>query len=199
MGEVKAIAVSFSTGRDVLNAYWGFLSNGGLVIRDPYGLREGEPVALEITIESSQQRYRLHGQVVRRPGFDSTVDEQGKAVIEFHPGEPHDLLLSAAWAETDNVPARKHKRFPTDRPVDVRLPDSGARARGRVLNVSRGGLCVHLAAPHPDLADGDRVVIAHGDATAEGRVRWARADDLGIEFDVASEIDAEKFFRLFVP
>lgn len=200
--DAKSVAVTFRTGKDVLNAYWGFLSNGGLVIHDVGGLREGQRVALQVTIASSKTHYELMGQVVRRPDFsspgDSTQSLIDRAVIEFSPGQPHDLLLSAAWAETDNVPARKHRRYPADRRVEVRIA-SGAGA-ARVLNISMGGCCVHLAQTVRGLAAGDRVIVRHDEAQVSGLVRWMRADDLGIEFDApgTERADVEQFVRRFL-
>jgi Tfp pilus assembly protein PilZ len=191
---MKQIAVTFSTGKDVLNAYWGFLSNGGLIIRDEQGLREGEAVSLEVTIESSQQRYKLNGQVVRRPERPVQKD---KAIIAFHPGEPHDLLLSAAWAETDNVPARKHRRFPLDAMIRFR-DDGGAEHefRGRLLNLSFGGCCLRS----PDrrtVGVGDRIVLLGDGVELPGVVRWSRAEDLGIEF-MEETTRVEQFVRTFI-
>jgi hypothetical protein len=190
---MKQIAVSFSTGKDVLNAYWGFLSNGGLIIRDEQGLREGEAVALEVTIESSQQRYKLNGQVVRRP---ERPVQRDKAVIAFHPGEPHDLLLSAAWAETDNVPARKHRRFPLDTLIRFR-DDQGVEGalRGRLLNLSYGGCCLRTG-DRRSMGIGDRIVLIGEGVEVPGIVRWSRAEDLGIEFLEPGTVD--QFVRTFL-
>jgi len=181
---MRQIEVSFPSGKEVLDAYWGFLSNGGLVIRHREELAEGEAVALEVVIQSSQRRYKLNGQVVRRP--DLEAPSRDRVVIAFHPGEPHDLLLSAAWAETDNVPARRHRRFPLD--ASIRFRDDRGHEhehRGRLLNLSFGGCCLRAdARATKELASGDRIVLL-GDAGVEvpGVVRWARAADVGIEFD----------------
>lgn len=192
MAEVKSISVSFASGRDVLNAYWGFLAHGGLVIRNS-DLHEGDPIALDVTIGSSAKHYLLRGHVVR---------SAGEAVVEFHPGEPHDLLLSAAWAETDNVPARQHPRFGTDRAVvvePVEEPVEGlARSEGRILNVSAGGVCVHLLRPHGTFQPGADVRLSCEGMSCRGRVRWSRASDVGIEFDSdRSDDDPDRFLRLF--
>jgi hypothetical protein len=204
VGDAKSIAVTFSTGKDVLNAYWGFLSNGGLVIQDASGLREGERVRLRVTIESSKKMYELKGQVVRRPDFSSPGESVqaliDRAVIEFNPGEPHDLLLSAAWAETDNVPARKHRRYPADRKVELRVSGREDAGSGRVLNISMGGCCVHLATAPSGLAAGAQVNVAYHGQTVAGVVRWSRADDLGIEFDTpgTEESTVADFVRRFL-
>lgn len=191
--EAKAISVSFGTGRDVLRAYWGFLSNGGLVIPDGRGLAVGEPVRVRVVIESLRKEYVLRGQVVRRP--EITPAALDHAVIEFHPGEPHDLLLSAAWSETDNVPARRHPRHAVDRRVMVRT--GGRELAGRLLNLSLGGCCV--TAPEGGKLDvGARAHLGADDVWVAGVVRWRRADDVGVEFDEGAVADAERFVRQFV-
>ena len=141
MGETKSIRVSFPTGRELLNAYWGLLANGGLVLSEPHGrgLREGDAVSLDVVIESSQQQYQLAGHVVRRP--PSAGGSRERVVIAFSPGEPHDLLLSAAWAETENVPARRQRRFPIDANVKFRGAQAEERS-GRLVNLSYGGCCL---------------------------------------------------------
>jgi Tfp pilus assembly protein PilZ len=185
----KAVSVSFSTGKDVLNAYWGYLSNGGLVIRDQSGLSEGDAVALDVFIESLQQRYHLKGQVVRRPNMEPA---RHAAVIAFDPGEPHDLLLSAAWAETDKVPARKHRRQAAQSAVSIRV-DEGM-LDGRLINVSRGGCCVRVrtTAPHR-IGQGTEVAVLLDGVEIAGRVCWARAADFGLEFSPSDSEAVSEF------
>jgi Tfp pilus assembly protein PilZ len=178
----KAVLVNFSTGKDVLNAYWGYLSNGGLVLRDQSGLSEGDAVALEVFIESLQQRYRLRGQVVRRPNLDAPT--RNHAVIAFDPGEPHDLLLSAAWADTDKVPARKHRRHASQSAVSIRSADS--TLDGRLINVSRGGCCVRVRTTSPHrIGEGAAISLVLDGLEVAGKVCWARAADFGLEFSPA--------------
>jgi hypothetical protein len=188
VGGNKAVSISFPSGKDVLNAYWGFLAHGGLVIRDPiHGLDEGDAVSLEVTIESLQRHYSLRGQVVRRPNLDTPTGEH--AVIAFDPGEPGELLLSAAWADADNVPARRHRRFPCGTVVRFRWtgaegagPDS-VPAEGRLVNVSSGGCCVRVrtAGPHKVVV-GEPVEVLVDDNAFAAVVRWSRAADFGLEF-----------------
>lgn len=204
---MKAVAVSFGSGRDVLNAYWGFLSNGGLVIPDDSGLREGDNISLEVTIESSQQRYKLAGQVVRRP--EAPVRDR-HAVIAFAPGEPHDLLLSAAWAETDNVPARRHRRFPVDAVIHYRGPKGvEGDLKGRILNLSYGGCCLRTGSasrvsdtlpPHRRINAGDTLVlVGKGGIEVKSLVRWVRASDVGIEFELDDDRKrVEEFVHQFL-
>jgi hypothetical protein len=167
--DTKAITVSFPSGRDVLRAYWGLLANGGLVIPNGHGLSVGESVHLTVTIESSRQNYRLRGQVVRRPEIPAAPE---RAVIEFHPGEPHDLLLSAAWAETDNVPARKHRRMPVNTEVTVRV--DGRVLRGRMLNLSLGGCCVTAPGARGIAPGAQAELSADGDAVVGDAATFVR-------------------------
>jgi Tfp pilus assembly protein PilZ len=199
---VKSIEITFTTGRDVLKAYWGFLSNGGLVLQEEHDLELGDPVALRVTIASSQREYRLRGHVVRRPDVSHASPE--RTVIEFAPGEPHDLLLSAAWAETDNVPARRHRRQPVDREIGVRVPVSGigggGQLSGRLLNVSLGGCCVNVSGSSHRVRAGELVELVANGTSAHGLVRWQRADDLGVQFDESPAVrtDVERFVRMFL-
>lgn len=191
MGEKKSVPVVFSSGREVLNAYWGFLSNGGLVIRDEHDLRVGDEVSLDVTIESVQKHYQLNGHVVRRPP-DAPHPEH--AVIAFAPGEPHDLLLSAAWADTDKVPARKHRRVPAEAQIRVAWPrlaegslldiNAADGADGRLVNLSRGGCCIRIRpSTSARVGAGDRVAVVIDGIEISGAVRWAQASDFGVEFD----------------
>lgn len=193
MAEAKAISVTFGTGREVLRAYWGFLSNGGLVIADQNGLAVGDHVHLKITIASSSAAYSLRGQVVKRPELAPAAADH--AVIEFHPGEPHDLLLSAAWADTDNVPARRHRRKAVNHGVVVRIGDR--EVTGRLLNLSLGGCCVTCAGL-PKLSAGARAELGGGETWVAGVVKWRRADDVGVEFDDPAAAVVEAFVRHFV-
>jgi hypothetical protein len=198
---LKSIEITFTTGRDVLQAYWGFLSNGGLVLPErqlAHDLELGDPVALRVTIASSQREYKLRGHVVRRPDVSHASPE--RTVIEFAPGEPHDLLLSAAWAETDNVPARRHRRQPLDRQLAVRVSDGAQPITGRLLNVSLGGCCVNVAGGAHRVRAGETIELCAGDLSASGLVRWQRADDLGVQFDDSptARTDVERFVRLFL-
>ena len=71
-------------------------------------------------------------------------------IIAFDPGEPHDLLLSAAWAETENVPARRQRRFPLDVNIGIRSP-SGTEGSGRLVNLSFGGCCLRVTKTETEL------------------------------------------------
>jgi Tfp pilus assembly protein PilZ len=191
---VKSIEITFKSGRDVLQAYWGFLSNGGLVLREDHGLSLGDPVNVSVTIASSRASYALRGHVVRRP--DMTEVDRDRTIIEFNPGEPHDLLLSAAWSETDNTPTRRFKRLEVLR--DVSLVAAADAVPARLLNVSLGGCCVTVPAQAPNFTAGSRVSVEVAGTCAPGVVKWRRSTDVGVEFDAARTQDVERFVRIFL-
>jgi hypothetical protein len=181
---VKEIDVRFDNGRDLLNAYWGYLSDGGLVIDDQNGLGVGEAVSLRVHIATSGSNYLIAG-IVRRqtPG--------GQLVVAFRPGEPHDMLLTEALAETDNVPARRHRRFRLLLPAQVRT--NGAEPVAvRLVNVSHQGCCFEIAdGLRASLAVGSRIEIEVPEQAPEvrvgGEVVWVRNTERGVRLDDAPE------------
>jgi Tfp pilus assembly protein PilZ len=196
---MKPVQVTFPSGRELLNAYWGLLANGGLVLYEhqALGLSEGDKVALEVQIESSDKSYRLHGRVVRRPPQDASGRE--RVVIAFDKGEPHDLLLSAAWAETENVPARRERRFPLD--VDVRFRGrAGDEHRARLVNLSFSGCCLRVARSlEPTrVSVGEELSLLSDDAALEGVVRWSNGHCRGIEFAAGDEAAVKSFLKQYL-
>lgn len=182
--DVKQVRVKFSTGQDVLSAYWGFLSDGGLVIPDQDDLNEGEPVRLQIHIDSSGAKYDLGGRVVRCDGADR------QAIVAFHPGEPHDMLLTAALAEADDVPARRYQRYAVSLPVEV----GGFQAQ--LVDMSAGGCCVRLAAPLADeLPIGTDVLVSTQAFEARGTIVWIYGLDRGISFDKSGTWAATQYIE----
>lgn len=181
---MKELEVRFDSGRDVLSAYWGYLSDGGLVIPDEGGLAVGDPVSLSILITSASATYSLAGRVVRR---DAAAH---RAVIAFAPGQPHDMLLTQALADADKVPARRARRFRVDLDAHVRDSRNGAHpVPARLVDVSELGCCVRLARATdlPPLVTGTPVEIAAEPFHVEGRIVWDRADDRGVMFAPAGE------------
>ena len=177
---MRDFSVQFGSGLDVLNAYWGYLSDGGLVIEDEEVLEVGDPVALAIAIASSGVKYNLRGKVVHRQ------PSSGHAVIAFDPGQPHDLLLSEALAETDNVPARRHRRYRIDLPAQVSATDSAPRLGGQLVDISREGCCVHLAeSDRGQLSVGSPIAVEAGGFAVEGQVMWQRNLERGVRFNVS--------------
>jgi Tfp pilus assembly protein PilZ len=189
----KVVSVTFPNGRELLASYWGLLANGGLVLPEPQGLREGDQVTLEVMLASTEHRYRLKGRVVRKPPHADDVP--GTVVIAFDPGEPHDLLLSAAWAETENVPPRRQRRFPLD--VDIRFhpTESSSELSGRLVNVSLGGCCLRLArhAEQGNVNVGENLTLISRRSKLAGVVRWSEGSCRGIEFQAGNEVEVEHF------
>ena len=179
-GGLKDFKVRFGTGVEVLNAYWGYLSDGGLIIEDRSELDVGDMVALDVHIESSRTNYALAGKVVRRESAS------GQAVIAFDPGQPHDLLLSEALAETDNVPARRHRRYRIELAATLKRPDADPR-RATLVNISREGCCVRLGEPDGgSFGVGASLEIEAGELVATGTVVWQRGIERGIRFSADS-------------
>jgi Tfp pilus assembly protein PilZ len=196
---MKPVHVSFPSGRELLNAYWGLLANGGLVLYEHqvHGLSEGDKVELEVSIESSAKSYRLQGRVVRRPPQDASARD--RVVIAFDKGEPHDLLLSAAWAETENVPARRERRFPLD--VDVRFrARAGGEHRARLVNLSFSGCCLRVSRNVDGLRVevGEALQLLSDDNALEGVVRWSNGSCRGIEFSGGDEAAVKSFLKQYL-
>lgn len=180
---VKDVAVHFGSGQEVLSSYWGYLSDGGLIVDDSGGLAVGEEIALRVTIESSRSQYLFRGRVVRHELDD------GRAVIAFLPGEPHDMLLTDALSETDDVPARRMRRFRVDLEAEVRTGEDLARVR--IVNVSEGGCCLELPPDVPSgLQVGSSVAIRCESFAAQGTIVWSRNRERGVRFADASSIEA---------
>lgn len=190
-GPVKDLEVRFETGREVLNAYWGYLSDGGLFIPDPAQaeLAVGEPVSLNVLIESSRTRYTLSGKVVRR---DVAA---GRAAIAFNPGQPQDMLLTQALADAEQVPARRARRFRVA--LDARVVDASNGTQpfdARLVDLSEFGCCFRLErepGPGPGSEDDDDdtclpvgtpIEIAARDFAVGGRVVWTRHTERGVMF-----------------
>lgn len=178
MGPTKHLDVRFPRGSDVLAAYWGFLADGGLIIPHGGNVTAGEPVSLRIQVASS-------GTDVTFTGTIAKLLEPARAVVAFCPDQPHDLLLSAALAETDNVPARRHRRYRTQVHVEVAAGGASAVA-GEVINVSASGCCFRLAAGlRHHFAVGDAVSIAAPGTVTGGRVVWSSPTERGVAFSPA--------------
>jgi hypothetical protein len=173
--EARRIQVQFPSGREVLGSYWGFLRNGGLVLPEASGLVEGDSIVLDVKIKSLKQSYRFAGRVVKR-----TIEE--RAFIAFNEGQDQESMLNAAWADSHDVPQRKHRRYPVL--SEVRYSQStasaGEGARGRILNVSPGGC--RLKGPVA-LPVGARVRVTALGIDLDGQVRWTTpGSEMGIEF-----------------
>jgi Tfp pilus assembly protein PilZ len=184
---VTELQIRFGSGRDVLNAYWGYLSDGGLVVPDEQGLAVGASVALEIQIDSTQTRYALLGSVVRR-------ERGGRMVVRFSPGEPHDVLLTDALSETDNVPARRHRRYRADTSAGLIGPAT-RDTRCRLVDISEEGCCVELTADEAAaIPVGTPLTVAWDDIQVAGKVVWARHTERGVVFAAGARSPALRAF-----
>jgi hypothetical protein len=169
--ELRQIDVRFQSGQELLGAYWGYLNGGGLVIGDQ-GFEVGEELALKVSIEPTEATYQLQGRVVKRQ------PDGCRAVVAFHPGEPHDMLLTEALAETNQTAPRRFRRFETDEPV--RVSSGGAEpGHARLINVSREGCCLELESPLGFALDSE-VAIRCGSVIVSGSVVWSRHLERGV-------------------
>ncbi len=188
MGSGIMPSVHFPSGRELLASYWGFLRDGGLVLTEalvslsdpPFAaLKEGDTLGLEVHIRTLKQTFGVFGRVVRR-GAD-------RLFVAFTPdgaGALHDAndakerMLNAAWADTHDVPQRKHRRL--EGPGQIDFTVDGIGAHGELLDLSPGG--ARLRGP-AQLPVGARVQLRLADETVDGQVRWStRANEMGVEF-----------------
>jgi hypothetical protein len=87
--------IHFANGREVLNAYWGYLSGGGLTIRRherALELKSGQALVLHVHI-GARRAFSVHGNVVR-----ALPD---KTIIRFDARDTQNRLLTEALAERD--------------------------------------------------------------------------------------------------
>jgi PilZ domain len=172
---MRSVQVHFPSGREVLASYWGFLQHGGLVLREPPDLNEGDSIVLDVKIKSLKQTYRFAGQVVKR------TQEEPRTFVAFTEGQDQEVMLNAAWADTHDVPQRKHRRYPIGQEVryaQASAPDHAER--GRLLNVSPGGCRLKGTAVFPA---GARVKVNALGIALDGQVRWSTpGGEMGIEF-----------------
>ena len=171
---MRSIQVQFASGREVLNSYWGFLRNGGLVLADPRDLSEGDSVVLDVKIKSLKRSYKLAARVVKR------APDGARAFVAFDEGQEQDLMLNAAWADSHEVPQRKHRRFPTGNQVLYSGGSELPTHAGQILDVSPGGC--RLRGPHV-LPVGARIRVVAMGIELDGQVRWcAGGREMGVEF-----------------
>jgi hypothetical protein len=174
---MRNVTVQFPSGREVLGSYWGFLKHGGLVIGETAAtkdLAEGDSIVLDVKIKSLKQSYRFAGRVVQRA--------TARAFVAFNEGQDQEVMLNAAWADTHDVPQRKHRRYDgTSAAVDyVQIDAPDKVGHGRMIDVSPGGCRLRGDRPLPI---GARVRVATMGIEIEGQVRWTtKANEMGIEF-----------------
>ena len=179
------IEVRFDSGQDVLSSYWGYLANGGLVISNDDEIEVGRPVNLDVVIASAGARYHLLGKMIRRHP-DGT-----KMVVAFEPDQPHDMLLTEALAETENVPPRQHRRYRID------LAGTIGDREIRVVNVSRGGLGMTYTDGAPGVV-GDVLAVSCEGRDFEGTIQWLNAREVGIRFTSKLGDEAMELVELFL-
>ena len=169
-----AIDVCFGNGEDLLSSYWGYLTGGGLIISDP-GLEVGQALSMRVSIDSSSSQYRLRGTVVKRE------PESDKAIIAFRAGEAHDMLLSEALADSEDVAPRRHARFDVECPVVATGDVAEGQALVTLINLSREGGCLLLPeSGRGTMAIDSEVAIQHKDIHALGTVVWTRNLERGL-------------------
>jgi hypothetical protein len=188
---MATVAVQFPSGREVLGSYWGFLKDGGLILGAAPGsddgtvslppevgeLSEGDPLLLDIRVRTLKTVYRLAARLVRRSA------DGRRAFVAFTSGQDQQALLDAAWADTYDVPQRKHRRYDQRAPVAYRI-DGGAESEGEIVDVSPGGVRLRARTPLPVGARVRLRVLEDGLDRDElqGKVRWSRGrNECGIE------------------
>ncbi len=173
---MRNVHVRFDSGREVLGAYWGFLSNGGLLIPHHGDLELGEHVALQVHVQSTQSDFSLAGRVVN-------CESNGYTAVAFSEGEPHDMLLSDALAETEDLPPREHHRHPFDREATLSEADHHEDTLVRLVNVSESGCCLEVDHSHTaEFAVGTQVNVRMGDFDAPGEIVWTANTERGVRF-----------------
>jgi hypothetical protein len=171
---MKEVEVRFTSGRDVLGAYWGHLTGGGLAV-DPAALseelREGQSVSLHVCV-ASKHRVAIPGTVVKKT--------QSKVILAFAADDGKRRLLTAAFSE--RCVALDARLLATD-------PDGMIDVLGHVFQLSDAGCCVRLPPidQHLPLSVGTNVTIAVEGLQVSGCVVAARADERWVLFDLEKE------------
>lgn len=170
------VDVYFANGREVLNAYWGHLSGGGLRFSRTHSmghLADGLPIALHIRI-GSDRNFAVRGTVVQCTA--------SKVVVTFDTSDAQSCLFAAALAEQD-----------VDLEAQLRAAAStyDAVTTARLFEISEDGCCVRLNPAYRDtpgfFTEGTNVVIEAGDLRIEGVIVSARGDERYVIFSPADE------------
>jgi Tfp pilus assembly protein PilZ len=158
------VDVRFADRRDVLNAYWGYLSGGGLIIDDDNDLLEGERVDLHVFIEANSHDYELAGKVVR--------SEANHAVIAFDAGDSHNTLLTAALSDSD-----------VELAGTITDHGTGTEETVHVFSLSEQGCCLRISPSAGEPFDvGTEVIVESADLRMAGCVVWASDSDRCVMF-----------------
>ena len=143
----------------------GLPENGGLVLPDPQGSDEGDIVVLDVKIKSLKQTYKLAARVVKR------APDSDRAFVAFDEGQEQDMMLNAAWADSHEVPQRKHRRYPTGK-GPLHAPVSRRDTlRGQILDVSPGGCRLRGAGR---CRSARACASSRSGIELDGQVRWTR-------------------------
>ena len=175
---MKEVEVRFTSGREVLGAYWGHLTGGGIAV-DPSALseelREGQSVSLQVSV-GSMHRVAISGTVVKK--------SPSKVILAFAADDGKRRLLTAAFSE--RCVALDARLLATD-------PDGMIDVHGQVFQLSDAGCCVRLPAmeQHLPLSVGTNVTITVAGLRVSGCVVAARADERWVLFDPEKEAMAE--------
>jgi hypothetical protein len=174
---MKEVEVRFSSGREVLGAYWGHLTGGGIAIHPAAlseELREGQSVSLQVIVASTP-----------RVGISATVVRKtpSKVILAFAGDDGKRRLLTAAFSERCVA-------------LDARLlasdPEGVTDMHGQVFQLSDAGCClkVPIGEEHMPLSVGTNVTIALEGLCVSGCVVAARADERWVLFDLEKEVIA---------
>lgn len=177
---MKEVAVHFANGRDVLNAYWGFLASGGLTIardNDAQELSPGQDITLHVHI-GMHRVFAIRGKVM--------LTQSRRAFIAFAGNESQNRLLAAALSE---------------RPIDLeaRITVSGkpseAVSSARLFELSEDGCCLRLSSESgTSFAVGTEIAIEANGFRIEGCVVSACECERCILFSDESDIEAVRAY-----
>lgn len=152
----------FANGREVLNAYWGYLAGGGITLtrhERARELKQGQAILLHLHI-GSQRAFSIHGTVA------STSPD--RTLIAFGAEDTQNRLLMAALAERA-----------LDMEARLSVSDTAERTetKARLFVLSEDGCCLRL---NPEsaarVAVGTKVAIEAGDLRIVGYVISANED-----------------------
>ena len=179
------VDVYFESGRDVLNAYWGYISGGGLMIPSKDGihsspeLRTGQKVTVQVNIgprsrshDRPRRQCSVHGRIAR-----ADCDE---TVIAFDTEESQSQLLSAALSEQP-VDFQAHLTL-RDYPPESMTPS-------HLFELSEDGCCLRLP---PDRSSsypvGSEIVIEAADFCISGCVVASSGCERYVIFGFGDEV-----------
>ncbi len=171
---MKQVEVRFTSGREVLGAYWGHLTGGGIAV-DPATLsdevREGQSISLQVRV-ASEHRVAISGTVVKRT--------PSKVIVAFATDDGKRRLLTAAFSE---------RRVALDARLLATDPDGVIDMDGHVFQLSDAGCCIRLPTMDEQLllSVGTNVTIVVEGLRVSGCVVAARADERWVLFDPEKE------------